>query len=213
MKFCFWWKICSHHIRWLSVNSRNRRRVRCVVHHGVADFWQRSVWRSAGCATRHCQEWRDRQRVRWEGIVCLLGGEGRAGEGGWGCQEEKLICLQLLSLIAWACLTGSITVNHCGSTRLPRHTIPSPAPRQIISFTSGACWESLEKRSVLKAPNHAGVWGFVWQGEVLLKGWGDPYLARILGDFEMCGNTWLSTFTVLIISDIWYCSLIGFYRY
>lgn len=49
----------------------------------------------------------------------------------FGCWEEgggKLICLQLLSLIACACLTGSITVNHCGSTRLLRRTIRSPSP-------------------------------------------------------------------------------------
>lgn len=49
----------------------------CVVQHGVADFWQRSVWWSAGYVIRCCQgRRRDGRRGRWGGIGRLLGGGG-----------------------------------------------------------------------------------------------------------------------------------------
>lgn len=146
------------------------------------------------------------KRVGWGEIGWCLGGKGL---GGWRGEssEEKLICLQLLSLIAWARLTGSITVNHCGSTRLPRHTIPPPAPRQIISFTSSAWWESLENIPYKNKKNT-----ITQVSEDLLCEESAAYMLRgylsggvfILSDFQwLFKNMPLRRFRFLIMSDIY----------
>lgn len=88
-------------------------------------------------------------------LVWLLG--GGCGEGG-RVVGEKLICLQLLSLIACACLTGSITVNHCGSTRLLRHTILLPSSPQTNDLIHKRCMiGELPEGSVLKPSDQEGV--------------------------------------------------------
>lgn len=117
-----------------------------------------------------CHELGNEEWIRWEGLGLVVGEVG-AGELG-----EKLICLQLLSLIACACLTGSITVNHCGSTSLLRHTILSPPSPQTNDLIHQQCMmgEPLE-HSLLKPSDQEGVWGFVLQ----LPGWGDPHPQRL----------------------------------
>lgn len=145
----------------------------------------------------------ERQERRWMRRNRLVVGREWGWWGVGGCSEEKLICLQLLSLIAWACLTGSITVNHCGSTRLLRHTIPPCAPRQIISFTSSAWWESLKNvpynnlpRDTL--PKSCRCHRICFARRVLLIGWEDSYLMGTLSSATLCGYYW----ALLIMSDI-----------
>lgn len=146
------------------------------------------------------------RRVRWGQIGWLSRAGGGLGEcRGGGRSEEKLICLQLLSLIACACLTGSITVNHRGSTRLLCHTtLPhhhhhtpnappptSPSTGQIISFTSGAWWESLQSALILKPLGQAGrCLRICFARGVLLKGGGDPNLAGSLSSLTLRKICW-----------------------
>lgn len=89
--------------------------------------------------------------------ISNTGRRNQLGANRGGCWGGGLICLQLLSLIACGCLTGSITVNHSGST--PHDPVASPQQTNDPIQKGGKWRESL--RNVPRFRQRGGAGGIL----------------------------------------------------